>query len=635
MGYVVRMPKLGLEMDRGTLIEWRIDAGESVEEGETIADIESEKTSAEVDAREDGVLRKTYLEPGETVKPGDPIGIVAASDEDISELEAQIEAAAAESDASTTAGATESAAAGSTESRAAAAGAETGAGRSAGDSTESTSTGGTSAADLKVSPRAKRRASELDVDLTAVDGSGPQGSITEADVERSAESDGSEATVRASPRAKRRASELDVDLSAVDGTGPDGAVTEADVADAVGEGGGGGPDGASVYPSVREERELTGMRRTIADRLGESYREAVHVTEHREVDAEELLAAVDAAEATLDADVSLVDVLVRALSETLDEHPAFNATFEDDVHRIYDQQHVCLAVDVEEGLIAPALRDVGALSLAELATERRELTERALSGEYTMDDLQGGTFTVTNLGVLGVESFDPIINPPQIAILGVNTLIEKPVRGPDDDVAFRRHLPLDLSFDHRIVDGADAARFLGTLADHLTDPWPLLPESVRAVRTESDSGELPSTDEGDGDVTLPQRGAIARTNGGVSGTVSAGSFEWAFDEPEDLGGSGRAPSPVDMLIGALSACLSASIGFQARKRDVPLNDVTVDVKGSPAEGPLESIDVTVGLDADADDETLDGIVTRGERTCYVERALGEDIDVSVGWERDE
>jgi len=477
MGYVVRMPKLGLEMDRGTLIEWRIDAGESVNEGDVIADIESEKTSAEVDSREDGVLRKTYLEPGETVEPGDPIGIVATNDEDISELEAQIEATAAESAAATAAESTKST-----------------------ESTATASADSRAAADLKVSPRAKQRASELDVDLSTVDGSGPQGSITEADVERTAESGGSEATVRASPRAKRRASELDVDLSAVDGTGPDGAITEADIEDAAG---GGGSGAASVYPSVREERELTGMRRTIADRLGESYREAVHVTEHREVDAEELLAAVDAAEVALDVDISLVDVLVRVLSETLDEHPAFNATFEDNVHRIYDQQHVCLAVDVEEGLIAPALRDVGTSSLAEIATERQELTERALSDAYTMDDLQGGTFTVTNLGVLGVESFDPIINPPQIAILGVNTLIEKPVRGPDDDVAFRQHLPLDLSFDHRIVDGADAARFLGTVADHLTNPWPLLPESVRTVRTEAGSDEIPSTHEGDGDVTLP------------------------------------------------------------------------------------------------------------------------------------
>ncbi|MFW5917246.1 MAG: 2-oxo acid dehydrogenase subunit E2 [Halorubrum sp.] len=628
MGYVVRMPKLGLEMDRGTLIEWRIDAGESVEEGDAVADIESEKTSAEVDAREDGVLRKTYLDPGGTVEPGDPIGIVAANDEDISELEAQVEAAA-ETAAPT--------APGSTGSRAAAEETEPAAGQPVDGSAESTSAGGASTADLRVSPRAKRRAGELDVDLSTVDGSGPQGAITEADVERAAESDGSEATVRASPRAKRRASELDVDLSAVDGTGPDGAITEADVEGAVVEEAAGGrePGGTSIHPPVREERELTGMRRTIADRLGESYREAVHVTEHRAVDAEALLAAVDTAEAELDVDISLVDVLVRALSETLDEHPAFNATFEDNSHRIYDRQHVCLAVDVGEGLIAPALRDVGASSLGEIATERQELTERALSGEYTMDDLQGGTFTVTNLGVLGVESFDPIINPPQIAILGVNALTEKPVRGPDGDVVFRRYLPLDLSFDHRIVDGADAARFLETLADHLTDPWPLLPESVSAARAEGDSDELPSTDEGDGDVTLPQRGAVARTNGGVSGTVSAGSFEWAFDEPEALGGSGRAPSPVDMLVGALSACLSASVGFQARKRDVHLNSVTVDVEGSPAEGPLESIDVTVRLDADADDETLDGVVTRGERTCYVERALGEDIDVSVGWEREE
>jgi len=151
MGYVVRMPKLGLEMDRGTLIEWRIDAGESVNEGDVIADIESEKTSAEVDSREDGVLRKTYLEPGETVEPGDPIGIVATNDEDISELEAQIEATAAESAAATAAESTKST-----------------------ESTATASADSRAAADLKVSPRAKQRASELDVDLSTVDGSGPQ-----------------------------------------------------------------------------------------------------------------------------------------------------------------------------------------------------------------------------------------------------------------------------------------------------------------------------------------------------------------------------------------------------------------------------------------------------------------------------
>jgi len=107
------------------------------------------------------------------------------------------------------------------------------------------------------------------------------------------------------------------------------------------------------------------------------------------------------------------------------------------------------------------------------------------------------------------------------------------------------------------------------VADHLTNPWPLLPESVRTVRTEAGSDEIPSTHEGDGDVTLPNAEPSPERTAGYRGTVSAGSFEWTFDEPEDLGGSGRAPSPVDMLVGALSACLSASIGFQARKRDVP------------------------------------------------------------------
>jgi len=176
MGYVVRMPKLGLEMDRGTLIEWRIDAGESVNEGDVIADIESEKTSAEVDSREDGVLRKTYLEPGETVEPGDPIGIVATNDEDISELEAQIEATAAESAAATAAESTkstESTATASADSRAAA-------------DLESVAQSETASVRARRGPEHGRRLRST-------------GSITEADVERTAESGGSEATTEPRP----------------------------------------------------------------------------------------------------------------------------------------------------------------------------------------------------------------------------------------------------------------------------------------------------------------------------------------------------------------------------------------------------------------------------------------------------
>jgi pyruvate dehydrogenase E2 component (dihydrolipoamide acetyltransferase) len=218
--------------------------------------------------------------------------------------------------------------------------------------------------------------------------------------------------------------------------------------------------------TIAEEHSLGPMRRTIANRLQESYRNAVHVTVSRDVDAESLVRAADA----LDDPVSLTDVLLRALSDALDSHPAFNATFEDGTHRRYEEHNVGVAVDIDAGLVTPVIADVSSKSPGEIAAERRRLTERVQSDEYDMSDLRGGTFTVTNLGVLGVDSFTPVINPPEVAILGVDRIVERARPGNGDgDIEFRRQLTLDLSFDHRVVDGADAARFLGTLAEHVED----------------------------------------------------------------------------------------------------------------------------------------------------------------------
>jgi len=219
--------------------------------------------------------------------------------------------------------------------------------------------------------------------------------------------------------------------------------------------------------TVAAEHSLDPMRRTIAKRLHESYSEAVHVTASREVDAEGLLAAREAATERHEVDVTVTDLLLSALSATLDEHPGFNATFEDDVHTVYEEHNVGVAVDVDAGLLTPVLADVGEKSLAQIATERASLTERVRAGDYSMSDLRGGTITLSNLGPLGVDAFTPIINPPEVAILGVDRIRERAVSDGDGGVAFRREIRFDLSFDHRVVDGADAGRFLSTLAEEV------------------------------------------------------------------------------------------------------------------------------------------------------------------------
>ena len=553
MAYIVRMPKLGLEMERGTVLEWAVAEGEELSKEDLVLEVESEKSVGEVEARENGVLRRVYAEEGEEMPPGTPVGIVADEGEDIADLEAEAES-------------------------------ELG-----GEAVEAESE--------------TESESEVEPEPAAADGNG-----TTATTGGSA---GSSGDVKATPRAKKRAEEMDVDLSMIEGTGPMGAIDESDVEAAAA---GGGTSGGEGQAGV-EEISLSGMRRTIAKRLGQSYREAVHVTEHRTADAESLAAAAVAASEHLDSDISISDVLLRAISKTLAEHPGFNATFEEDVHRIHDTQNVCLAVDVEEGLVAPVIRDIESLSTTELADERRNLTERTLSGEYTSDDLRGGTFTITNLGVLGVESFDPVINPPQVAILGVNAIDERvvPVEG---EPAIRKVLPLDLSFDHRVVDGADAARFLGSLVEYLEDPW----ELVEGVSPPETKGE-----------TLPEREVSARIEKG-SGTITAGSFSYEFDLDEEFGG-GEQPTPVDLFLGSFAACLSASIEVQGEIRDIEIESVTVDATASPPEGSVESIDLVVAIDTEADDETTERMIENGERTCHVAELLREDLFIELSWGR--
>jgi len=613
MGYVIRMPQMGMSMEQGTVLEWAAAEGASVATDDVLCVVESEKTTADVEARESGVLRRTVVPEGGVVEPGTPIGILAGADEDLTPYTSQIDEAALEA-AGENGGGDDAGADG------AATGVDNGGAMAGDDSTPTDPEGGTAGGrgagdEIRASPGARELADEAGVDLGGIEGTGPQGVVTEDDVREAAAGAGSDtdadadAEVRASPGARRRAEAAGVALGEVEGTGPDGVVTEADVERAIeaDEGAGTAPVAGGVERTVVESRELSGMQRTIADRLGTSYREAVHVTLNRKYDAA-TLRAVTAAADDAGVDVSLTDLVVKAVGETLGEFPAFNARFEDGKHRLIEEVNVGLAVDVEGGLVTPVVGDVRAKSAETVGRERAELTDRVVSGEFTTSDLEGGTFTVSNLGLFGVDHFDPVIDPPQIAILGLN-------RVRDDGTT-----TLSLSFDHRVVNGADAARFLDALVGRLTDV-----ATLRAyVEADVDAG---ASDE------EPPRQVRVTTESGYAGTYRAADTDVPFDEPESMGGGGTAPGPVEHLLGALGSCLSLSVRTMADRDGIPMSGIETSVEGTPEHGPPKSVAVELGLETDADEGDVERVVTKAERACYVARSLSDDLGVSLSWSR--
>jgi pyruvate dehydrogenase E2 component (dihydrolipoamide acetyltransferase) len=412
MGYLIRMPQMGMEMEQGEVVSWELAEGEAATVEEVVAVVESEKAANDVEAREDGVLRRILVPEGGSVEPGTPIGIFAGPDEDIGDLETEVAALDGVELSTADDGSNEAGVEGTSSST-----------EGSGAGAEASTAGGAA-------------------------GSGASG--------RSAKTQSSD--VRATPGARRLAEERDVALAAVTGTGPQGVVTEDDVAAHVESG---ADTGDAATRTVADDRELSGMQQTVGERLGESYRNAVHVTVDRSFATGTLRGVSETMQAG-GVDVSLTDVLVSAVGAQLDAQPAFNALYEDGHHRLIEEVNVSVAVDVDDGLVTPVVPRASEKSVEEVAQVRRDRTDRVLAGEFDMDDLSGGTFTVSNLGPLGVDSFDPIINPPEVAILGVG-------RVRDDGT-----MTLCLSFDHRVVNGADAARFLDGLVARLTDATALL-----------------------------------------------------------------------------------------------------------------------------------------------------------------
>ncbi len=308
------------------------------------------------------------------------------------------------------------------------------------------------------SPAVRRLARERGVDLRAVSGSGKGGRILPADVPTAA-------AAAVTPRARRLAKRLGIDPATVPGTGRNGRVRERDVWTKTG--------GTQAPPSPVRVEPQSPVRRATAARMVESLRTAAPVTLTSAVDATNLVnfrGQFKAASATVP---SVTDIVLKLAAVALQKHPVMAARWTDAGLAHAERIDIGVAVDTDAGLLVPVVRDVPALPLSALAARTRELIQKARAGTLAAADLRGGCFTVTNLGAFGVDAFTPIINPPESAVLGIGRIARKPVMD-GRRVVGRELMTLSLTFDHRVADGAPAARFLQTLAACIENPAPWL-----------------------------------------------------------------------------------------------------------------------------------------------------------------
>ena len=440
----IYLVKVGMNMTEGVVEEWYIADGATVDKGELLYRLETEKVNLDVDAETSGVVKHVVGE-GVTMKPGDVVGYIYGADEAIPDVLPQAQAAAAEPVA---------------ESAPAAA-------SPAGPAASTTADGR-----ILSSPAARRLAGELSVDIAILNGSGPGGRIVEADVQAAADAAQPAAPSPSSPMARKLARELGVDLAQVRGTGPGGRITKDDVERAAAA-----PPAAPAFASGEDRVvPVRGMRKTIAARMFESLQSSAQLTMDMDANMDD---AVKLRNQLVDewqdegVRPTYTDLVIRAAAKALERHPLMNSVFGETEMTLRGDINVGMAVALEEGLIVPVVRHANQLSMKELARESGRLALAARDGTLTPDDLQDGTFTVSALGMFGVDAFTPIINAPQSGILGVNRLRDD-VRWMGETPMKTQAMRLSLTWDHRALDGAPAAQFLATVRELLEAPFRLL-----------------------------------------------------------------------------------------------------------------------------------------------------------------
>lgn len=426
MATKIVMAQLSPTMEEGKLVEWKVKEGDQVEAGDILAEVETDKANMDIEALHGGVVRALLVADGDVVAVGALIGVIADADEDISAL---LESAPLPSSAP----AAEDAPPAQPEAPSAPAPAQTDA------PTTNVQTPRTSER-IKVSPVARRMAQAAGLDLAVMSGTGPGGRIIKGDVEAAIATGATPAAVAPG--------------------------TTADAPRAM------TPVGK---PRLEDQRiELSLMRKAIAKRLVQSIGPIPHFFLTTEIDMGRALDMRKSLNDRLsEGKVGVNDLLIKVVAEALTRHPEINASFEGDAIRRHGSVDIGIAVAVPDGLITPVLRDADRKGLVQISVESADLVARGRIRRLTPEEYQGATFTISNLGMLGIDEFTAIINPPEAAILAVGQTVEKPVV-EDGEVVVRRRMRVTMSCDHRVIDGAMGAAFLQTLRAMLENPLELV-----------------------------------------------------------------------------------------------------------------------------------------------------------------
>ncbi|MGH2566813.1 MAG: dihydrolipoamide acetyltransferase family protein [Bacteroidota bacterium] len=411
MATKVLMPKLSDTMEEGTILKWVRKEGEKVKQGETIVEIESDKADMELEAYVSGVLRKIVVPEGGKAPIGALIAVIGEQDEDVAALLTQTPAPPA------------------------------------------------AQAEVKKESPAPTQATSPQSTMVAPVAATPPAAVSQPHDGR----------VKASPLAKRVAKEHSINIASVPGSGPQGRVIKRDIEGVLSGKISVSRPAASIVPGTAEDVALSPIRKTIAKRMSESKLTAPHFYVTVDIDMEPAMAFREQINNATDVKLSFTDIIIKASAAALMKHPQVNGSYLGDKIRQHHYAHIGVAVALDDGLVTPVIRNCEQKRIDQINRELRDLVDRARNRKLKQDEYQGSTFTISNLGMFGVEDFVAIINPPEGAILAVGSIVERPV-AKHGSITIGHTMKATLSSDHRIIDGAIAARFLQELKKFMESP---------------------------------------------------------------------------------------------------------------------------------------------------------------------